>query len=457
MSDPAPAPARRIPLSVLLRYGSGQLGAQVFRDTPAVLLPLFLTTMLAVPAWIAGLVVLGPKLWLIICDPMVGLWYDKAKGRSGRTPFLVFGAFGTALAMASLFFLTSYPSPWIAALVVCAVFFLGSTAFSIFSVPYLAIASEISSDPFERNRIIVLRMIFGSCGVLLGVGMPQLLIAHFGGGTHGWHMMSWIFASVCLVSMLVTAIGLRGVPVINAASASGTIAQQFRIVSQNRPFMILLQASFLSNIGQAASYTVIGFVFLYVVKAIWLIPLFILVMASSSLAAKPLWLWLPRQIGKTRCYVLASAVWIAVTVSWFFLGAANDRMIDLPLLEPFALEHLLILLRAVVIGIANGGFVLLALSIMTDTVDAQRRISGVSSEGIFSGVFSAFEKLAFAVGPVIAGFVMSAFGFAASSGAPAPQSDSALLGIVLLYSLVPAGMQVLALAVFSRYRLPVTR
>ena len=59
--------------SVLLRYGIGQLGAQVFRDTLAVLLPLFLTTMLRVQPW------------------LVGAWSDRLRGKFGRTPFLVIG------------------------------------------------------------------------------------------------------------------------------------------------------------------------------------------------------------------------------------------------------------------------------------------------------------------------------------------------------------------------------
>lgn len=68
MSSSYHPPVPPIGTGILVRYGIGQLGAQVFRDTPAVLLPLFLTTMLGVPAWLAGLVVLGPKLWLIVCD-----------------------------------------------------------------------------------------------------------------------------------------------------------------------------------------------------------------------------------------------------------------------------------------------------------------------------------------------------------------------------------------------------
>lgn len=437
-----------IPLPIALRFGVGQLGAQLFRDTPAVLLPIFMTTMLGVPAWLAGLVVLIPKLWLIICDPAVGAWYDRKKEAGGRARFLLAGAVGTSLAFAALFFTVDFSTAWIAALTICAIFFLGSTAFSIFSVPYLATASEMSSDPFERNRIIVMRMIFGSLGVLIGVGLPQLMIAHFGGGERGWHLTSWILAAICLVSMSITALGLRDAPTVRSAGQAGTMRESLAQVSGNRPFLVLLVATFFSNIGQALSYTVIGFVFLYKVGDVALIPAFILVMAVSSLVAKPLWLWLPRRIGKARCYIGASIAWILVTSSWILLGAAGSNEIGVAGFGALPAEHLLILARAVVIGVANGGFVLLALSIMTDTVDWQRRQGVAANEGVFSGIFSAAEKLAFAVGPLIAGLVMSLFGFAESQGGPAPQADSAVFGIVLLYSLIPAGLQCVALLVF---------
>ncbi len=196
-----------------------------------------------------------------------------------------------------------------------------------------------------------------------------------------------------------------------------------------------------------------AFVFLYKVKAITLIPLYILVMSCSSLLAKPMWLWLPRRIGKRACFVGASLAWIAVTLTWLLLGAFGEQSIDLPVFGAVPVEHALILLRAIIIGVANGGFVLLALSMMTDAIDHARRNSGIANEGMFSGVFSALEKFAFAIGPVIAGLVLSGFGFVESHGGAVAQADSAVLGIVLLYSVIPAGLQMLALAAFSRYRL----
>ncbi|MBC2669887.1 MFS transporter [Novosphingobium piscinae] len=442
-----------VPTGIVLRYGIGQLGAQVFRDTPAVLLPLFMTTMLGVEAWLAGLVVLVPKLWLIVCDPLVGAWSDRAQHRRGRTPFLIGGAIATSLGFVALFTLTAMATPLLSALVTCALFFLAATAFSMFSVPYLAIAAALSSDPHQRTRVMVYRMIFATLGVLIGVGVAQPLIFALGGGMRGWTGMALVLGAICLVSMLVTAVGLAKVPLIRDEARPGSLLSQLGAIRGNRPFLVLLATTFVQNIGQAASYTAIGFFYLYAVKAVWLVPAFILGLTIAGILVQPLWLGISRRLGKERAYVLASLAWTAVTVSWFWARPADDLLVTLPMVGALGTQHVLVILRGILIGLFNGPFVVLAMSMLTDTIDYQRRQTGLANEGLFAGLFSAAEKLAFALGPVIAGLVMSAFGFVSSTGGAAAQSASAVQGIVLLYSLIPAGIQVLSLLLFTRYRL----
>lgn len=449
-----PFAGNRVQTSVLLRYGTGQLGAQIFRDTPAVLLPLFLTTMLGVEAWLAGLVVLVPKLWLIVCDPLVGAWSDRLRGRYGRTPFLVAGAVLTSLGFVALFTLTESSSPALSAVITCALFFLASTAFSMFSVPYLAIAAALSHDPHERTRIMVYRMVFSTLGVLVGVGVAQPLIYALGGGEHGWTVMALVLGAVCLVTMLVTALGLVRVPLIRDDGAPGSLLSQLGAITGNRPYLVLLTTCLIQNVGQASGYTVIGFIYLYAIQAIWIVPLFILVMAIAGIAAQPLWLSLSRRWGKERAYVVASAAWAVITVTWFFVHPATDVLVEIPGVGALGTQHLLVLLRGALIGVVNSAFVMLALSMLTDTIDYERRRKGIANEGVFAGLFSAVEKLSFALGPVVAGLVMSAFGFVSSTGGAVTQTPEAILGIVLLYSLIPAATQIVSLLVFTRYRLP---
>ncbi|MED5545319.1 MAG: MFS transporter [Pseudomonadota bacterium] len=453
VSLPSGPDGGKVGTSVLLRYGTGQLGAQVFRDTPAVLLPLFMTTMLGVEAWLAGLVVLIPKLWLIACDPLVGAWSDRVRKLYGRTPFLVGGAILTSLGFVALFTLTESASPMVSAALTCLLFFLASTAFSMFSVPYLAIAATLSPDPHERTRIMIFRMIFSTFGVLVGVGVAQPMIYWLGGGEHGWTVMAFTLGAVCLVTMLVTAIGLARVPMIEDDSVQGSLISQLKVIGTNKPYLVLVLTCLIQNIGQASGYTVIGFVFLYALQAVWIIPAFILVMSIAGIAAQPLWFTLSRRWGKEKTYVFASAMWTAVTVSWYWMAPATDEIMTLPGVGVLGTQHLLVLVRGALIGISNAAFIMLALSMLTDTIDFQRRRMGTANEGVFAGLFSAIEKLSFALGPVIAGLVMSAFGFVSSKGGAVDQTPHAITGILLLYSLIPAALQVVSLIVFSRYRI----
>ena len=441
--------ADRVPTRIALIYGTGQLGAQIFRDTPAVLLPLFMTTMLGVAPWLAGMVVLVPKLWLIICDPLMGAWSDRVKPRQGRTPFLLAGAILTSLSFVALFWNSAYSSSHMAAAIVCALFFIGSTAFSMFSVPYLAVGSELSIDPHQRTRVMMYRLNFMTLGVVVGVGAAQPLMAAFGGGAAGWRAMGLVFGLLCIITMLVTALGLSGVKLIAGETAPANLLSQLRPVSRNRPFLILLTTHFIQSVGQAASYTVIAFIYLYALQAVWIILPFVLVMSVVAIASQPVWVQLSRRYGKERCYVAAMLGWALVTASWFFIHPANDVVI-----AGLGTQHILVLVRAVVIGIFNAAFIMLALSMLTDTIAYERDRTGKANEGVFSGIFTAAEKLAFALGPVIGGVVMSIYGFRESTGGMVAQTPHAITGIVLLYSLIPVTTQLLSLAVFSRYRLP---
>ncbi|WP_260928471.1 MFS transporter [Novosphingobium sp. 9] len=449
-----PVAEAAVPTSVVLRYGVGQLGAQVFRDTPAVLLPLFMTTMLGIPAWMSGFVVLIPKLWLIACDPLTGAWSDRIKDRYGRTPFLLVGAVLTSLAFVALFNLTATGSPLLSAMLTCFIFFVGSTAFSAFSVPYLAVASGLSRDPHQRTRIMVFRMVFASFGVLAGVGSAQPLVYAFGGGARGWLLMSLILGALCLVTMLATAIGMMRVPLIRDEAQPTGLLRQLGAIGGNRPYLVLLSTCLIQNVAQACGYTVIGFIFLYALKAIWLVPLFIIAMTGVGIVTQPVWLTISRRLGKERAFVLASLVWGVVTASWWFIHPSTDVLMTLPGGLRLGTQDVLVMVRGMLIGLTNGAFIMLGYSMLTDTIDLERRRHGIANEGVFSGLFSAFEKLSFAVGPVIAGLVMSAFGFASSTGGAAAQSVRAVTGIVMLYSWIPAGLMAVSLIVFTRYRLP---
>lgn len=445
-----------LPYRLLAGYGIGQAGAQVFRDTPAALLPLFLTTMLGVPPWMAGLSVIIPKLWVIVCDPLVGGLSDRLNDRYGRRPFMVIGAILTNIGFVALFSVTSFSNPWITASIVSLLFLLGSTAFSVFSVPYLALASELSEDANERSRLISGRMIGAILGVVAGVGLGQPLMALFGGGARGWQMMAVVLAAGCLIAMLVTALSL-GRPRVSERHAGGSLFGGIRAAFREREFFWLTLTYMVQCIGQACGYTVINFVFLYNVGNVGLILPFVLLMSIGSVASQPIWLAVGRRIGSPAAFLIATIGWVLVTITAFTITPGTDTLLTLPMVGPISTPQAVVLVRAIPIAFFNCGFLLFIFSMLTDVIIRIRDRNGTVNEGVYSGIFSATEKLSFAIAPVIAGIVMSASDFTASTGGAQAQSASALHGVLLLYSLIPAGLVGVSALVFTAYRAAVRR
>jgi GPH family glycoside/pentoside/hexuronide:cation symporter len=222
-------------------------------------------------------------------------------------------------------------------------------------------------------------------------------------------------------------------------------------ILENRQFLVVTAGMFLMQIAQAIAYSVIGFVYIYAAEDVDLIPAFIITMCAGAAISQPLWLALARRFGKYRCYQVATALFVVVTLTWLYLRPGGPSVSWVPFMKPLPLEHALVLVRAVLLGVANGAIAVMPVAMLTDSITEHRASHRAATEGLFSGVYSAVEKLSFAVGPLIAGVVLSLYGFVSSTGGVVPQSASAVRGILLLYSVIPATLQLLSLWVLSGY------
>lgn len=445
-------PTTAVSAGRMVLYGVGQVGAQIVRDSPTVLLPLFMTTMLGVSPWLAGVAILIPKLWIILCDPLVGSFSDRKKASWGRAPFLLIGAPLTALGFFVLFLPVTFTSEVKTAIYVSVIYTLTSTAYSAFLVPYMALASEMTTDTHERTKILAWRVVFTMVGVLAGVGFAQPLIGWAGGGAKGWTAMGAIFGVVCLISMLAPVLVARKLRAPTGGEPQAFLAQMATAWS-NPPFRTLLAAFFIQSVGQAASYGAVALMFLFVLGNVALLIPFILLMCAGTIASQPLWVWLSRKIGKRAVFSLSAFAWALLTFTWFLAKPGGPIVAHLPMLGDVTTEQILALVRAPLIGVLNSGFFLMAQSMLTDAVVYDRVRNGRSSEGALTGVFSASEKLAYAIGPFLGGVVLSAAGFHASHGGAVAQGASALRGILVNYSLVPAAFVLLSLLVIRAYHL----
>ncbi|PNU03343.1 MFS transporter [Novosphingobium guangzhouense] len=449
-------PVRREPpvsLATRLGYGSGAVGAQIFRDTPALILPIYMITVLGIPAWMAGIAILIPKAWIVFCDPLVGGWSDRRAASWGRAPFLGAGALLSGLAFVLMFSAPDFASPLASAAYMSLAFALASTAYSLFSVPYLSVASEMSESPRERTTILAYRLVFLAIGVAIGAGYALPVAQWLGDGWHGFNRMGLLYGAVCLVSMGVTWATVRRTRLITLPRPEGATGKgDILALWRNRSFVSLSTTYFVALTAQGMTYTVFGLFFLYVLHDAGALAIVNVFAAASVLVAQPLTVWLSKRFSKRALFVTGVLGWSLFCLSWITAGPTENAWIAAHIGIP-APSMALMALRGFLWGLFNSMYLLMALSMLTDTIQHDRETTGASRAGVYSGVFSALEKVAFALGPAITGVLLSLGGFVGAKGSgTVPQSSAALTTLVLCFAVYPAVLKALSLIAFIRYR-----
>ena len=110
--------------------------------------------------------------------------------------------------------------------------------------------------------------------------------------------------------------------------------------------------------------------------------------------------------------------------------------------------------RALLLGGAAGGMLLLGQALLPDTMEWDYRLTGLRREGMLSAVYTVFEKLAFALGAAVTGVFLGLAGYIQGAGMTAvEQPASAVHAIYLLASFVPMTLLLSSLVAISMYRL----
>lgn len=422
---------RRLTSPTIYLFGAGSLGTGVYSALPGVLLLFFLTDVLGVaPAWASFAIVL-PKLWSIVCDPLVGRHSDQYRGRHGsRAPYLLAGALGCTATFAALFAVPAALDGKAALGYVMIVYALAVTAYSVYSVPYVTLPAEMSADPQERTRIVAVRMGFMFVGALVGSAAAPALVALFGGGREGYSIMALVLAGLAGASALIAWSVARRLPNSvgtpnDAGQPPAALSGAWTVPLRNRPFVALLGAY--GCIAAAIATLTAGMP--YLVRHVIhgdesRLALFFSFFVLASIGGLAAWTHVASRLGKERA-LIASAV---------LLGAAC-----IPLaLHPSTMT---LLMTAVAAGLAVGGLQLLPFALLTDHVRSE-----IGRAGAYTGIWTAVEKAGLAIGPLVVGALLAVGGFEASSGtSPTPQPAEALIAIRLAVSAAPALLLVGAL------------
>lgn len=423
--------------AIAWRYGVGQLPISVYFAVSALLLMPFMTTVLGVPAAIAGLAVMVPKFAAIAMDPMVGLWAERVPaGWRERRWVLLGSGLLSALAIVILFRPAVLPDPDLTGLWMAVAFGAANLALAGLSVSYLSAALDVAPAPDQRTVLMSWKVGFHMSGVLLG-GLAPLLVAFFGGGRTGYAGMGLAIGLLSALAVLVSYWGIRHVPVKAMPAAAPGIGALWRAVSAPTFFRELALLYAVKYFANGVQYAAKAYFVLFIIDVeLPFLSMMVVALTLTALLCQPIWVALAGRIGKPRTLIL-STVGIGTAFALYAILGEGDRAAAVGL--------------SVIQGFFAGGGALMTSALFLDSVTRYAEQTGESQPSLLSGVWSAIEKAAFALGVFALGVILDVLGFVPSTGVPAAQSDEVLMGVKLGMAVIPAAGMVISMVLIARW------
>ena len=268
--------------------------------------------------------------------------------------------------------------------------------------------NRLIDDIGARARMITWRMFVVMLGILTGAGLVPWLVALNGGGRDGYAAMSVGVAIACAAAMIGPILILRGLDVPRTSlfitQSSGTRATFHRVL-RDRPFLLLCFAYLLLLTASGAVTSTVP----YLVTRFFGhdegdIGTALFVMLIVTTLTVTIWGRLGRQYGELRMLQLAIVSYVLAS---FAIGAF--ALVRAP--WPVAL------LGFGLLGIPFAAMQVLPYTLVASLIRASTE-HNPAAEGALTGIWTATEKLALALGPTITGSALWIAGNGSSATLP---------------------------------------
>lgn len=422
-------------------YAVGSVGTGGFGTLPGLVLLAYMTDNLGIAAAAAGALITVAKVWDVIIDPVIGARSDRSLALRGtRRPAMILGALALPVFFVLTFAVPAGIGPVASGIWVLLAFLITATAFSLFQVPYIALPAELTDQYDARTRLISARVVVLTLAILLfGAGAPEIQKA-FSNAYTGYLVMAIVAGLVIGAGLFIASfVARRREPTVaEPFSIADNYRAGFAALRRSQPFRSLL-ATFLLQ-GLATGLMLAGAVYLanHVIPGGSVTFIFISLVAPAILFA-PVWAVISRRIGKERTFIIASVLFGIAALVMIVLVWAPGQWVY----APIALA-----------GIGYAGMQSLPLSMLPDVISHDAERHGQGAAGSFGGVWTAGETTGIALGTTVLGIVLGLSGYIPSvGGVELAQPGTAVTGIALSFSIVPAVIIALSLVTFSRYPL----
>ncbi|WP_455601093.1 MFS transporter [Bacteroides rodentium] len=475
--------SQKISISEKIGYSLGDCSANLVFQMMMIYQTKFYTDVFGLEGAIAGSVMLIARIVDAFVDPTVGILSDKTQTRWGKyRPWILWTALPFMVFYVLAFYNPGIEDKSLVAVYATISYTLLMTLYSFNNTPYASLGGVMTSDIKERNSITSIRFVAATVAQFVVQGLTLPLVGKFAGADgdkgHGWLCTISLFAVIGFVFFIITFFSARERITPPASQKTDTrkdIKDVFRNIPWRAMFILTLFLfttlamwgsamnyyfenyvdanalyAFLDKLGLVAieanaslSYNIlnafglivnspekayeVGFGVFNMVGA--LVQFFGVILLSSFLA---------NRYGKKHVFIICLTLTAIFTALFYFPNETDiETMFALNFLKSLAYAPTVPLLWAMIADVADH----------SEYVN-YRRATGF----VFAGVVFAL-KAGLGIGGAILGFLLSGFGYV--SGAGTAQTESAIYGIILSSSLIPAAT--FFIGVIALYFYPITK
>jgi GPH family glycoside/pentoside/hexuronide:cation symporter len=447
----------KLPFWEKISYGFGDLASVLFWQTFMLYFTYFYTDVFLIPAAAAATMFLVSRIFDGVNDPLMGILADRTNTRWGKfRPYLLWLCVPFAIAGVLTFTVPDF-SPSGKLIWAYATFMLIMVLYTAINIPYTALMGVISPNSQERTSVSSIKFIFAfAAGIIVSATLMPMVRSM--GGTDavtgvineakGFQRSFMVYGAAAIVFFLIAFKGTRE-RVVPPKNQNTSIKRDLKDLVTNRPWLILLATTITFILFVAVRGSVTMHYFKYVIGSqeltlpflgtkmydfIDLSSAYNTVGQVSSLLGVLLVNWIARIIGKKKAFVVFFIIAIFSTAILYFLTA----------------EQLGTIFFFQITGSMTGGpLSVLLWAMYADTADYAEWKRGRRATGLIFSASTMSQKFGWAFGAYVALNLMAQVGFQPNEA----QNPESLRGLLLLFSLIPAGMGVISIIISLIYPL----
>jgi GPH family glycoside/pentoside/hexuronide:cation symporter len=453
-------------------YGFGDLASCLFWATIMSQLLFFYTDIFGLTGRAAGIMFFVSRILDALFDVVIGMTADRTKSRWGKfRPYLLWGA--VPLAVSAVLAFTTPEFGEVGKLIYAyATFILFMFLYSAINIPYTALLGVISGDPVERTSASSFKFMGAYLGGFIVSATVLPLAAHFGHDSvaKGWQMTMGIYGIAAIVFFFITFISTheRIQPI---AKEKTSVKNDLKDLSKNKPWMLLFTVTILFilfvcirmsvtthyfkyYVGEQASpllTQIYNFFLKYIINPLYgifgaqatalldethrygfevLTSVFNTLGQGISLVGVLLVPWFAKVVGRKSAVIILFVTALICTGAFYFLNPENLTMI---------------FIFQLVGSIAGGPISALLWVLYADTADYSEWKTGRRATGLVFSASIMSNKIGWAVGSMIAAFILDQTGFVAN----VIQNIDVQNGLKAMMSIIPVAIGVVALIILA--------